>query len=193
MRTFGIGRFCASWVIAVQLRTPMRRARPRSPLRAFVLFAFFTYCSFFGANSKGGVFFDPYRMSNKSREAKHGRLRQIARMRRTHGAESDWSTLPGASASSLGVIPVPPPLPDLGDPELCLDFFGQAFNFAVFPNKSRLPLAIGSGVNSKSKAWEWTCGLICVDALRPQWIHRPEEDQSGILFADLPHEIGDCR
>ena len=90
-------------------------------------------------------------------------------------------------------MPAPPPLPGLRDTELYLDFFGQPLDFAVFAHKSRRPLAIGSGNNSKSKARERICEQICVGASHPQWIHRPVVDQLGILFAYLPHKIGDCR
>ena len=90
-------------------------------------------------------------MGNKSRETKQECLRQIAQMRRTHGAESDWSTLLGAAARPLGVRPVAPPLPNLRDPALYLDVFGQTLDYAVFPHKSKHPLALGSDISAKTK------------------------------------------
>ena len=126
-------------------------------------------------------------------EAKQECLRQIAQMRRTHGTESDWSTLHGEAARSLGARPVALPLPNPSDPALYLDFFGQILDFAVFPQKSKHALALGSDINSKSKASEWTCEQMTADALHPQWIHRSLIDQLGILFAYLSHRIGDCR
>ena len=132
-------------------------------------------------------------MSNKSRGAKQERLRQIAQMRRAHCAKSDWSTLLGEAARSLGVRPVAPPLPNLSDPALYLDFCGTTLDYAVSPHKSRCPLAVGSDINTKTKAWECICDQICVEALHPQWARRSKIDQLGILFADLINETGDCR
>ena len=91
---------------------------------------------------------DPYRMSNKSRAAKQESLRRIVQIRRTRGTESDWSVLLGEAARSLGPLPVPPPLPEISDPELFLDFFGSTLDCGVFPRKSRRPLTI----DSKSRA-----------------------------------------
>ena len=91
-------------------------------------------------------------MDNKSRGAKQARLRQIAQMRRTHGAESDWSTLLREVALSPCVRPVAPPLPNLRDPALYLGFFGQTLEYAAFPHKSKHHLATGSDIGAKSKA-----------------------------------------
>ena len=114
-------------------------------------------------------------------------------MLRTNGAKSDWSALLGEAARPLGAQPVPPPLSDLSDPELFLGFFDKSLDFAISPHKSRRPLAIGSGIFSKFLAWGWICEQICVDALHPSWPQRPQVGQPGILFADLFHNIGDCR
>ena len=65
--------------------------------------------------------------------------------------------------------------------------FGQTLEYAAFPHKSKPHLALGSDVSAKSKAWEWSCEQIIVDALRPERIHKPLFDQLGI------HRIGDCR
>ena len=80
-------------------------------------------------------------------------MRQIIQMRRTHGAASDWFTLFGEAARSAAVRPVAPPLADLSDPALYLDFSGETLDYAVFPDKSRRPMAIGSDVTSQTKAW----------------------------------------
>ena len=123
-------------------------------------------------------------MCSDSREVNQECLRQIAQMRRAqiaHGAESHWAAPLGEAARSLAALPVPPPLPDLNEPELCLDS-------AVFPQMSRRP----SAVNSKSRAWGWICEQLCVDASRPGWLHRPPAGHPGSIFADLFHRIGDC-
>ena len=156
------------------------RARPHSPLR----------CLFLVGNSEGGIFFDHLQKGNKSREAEQDGLRQIVQMRRTHGAGSDLPALLGEAARPFGAPPVPPPLPDLGDPGLYLDFFGQILDFAVSPHKSRRPLAIGSGIYSKAQAWEWICDQICMYALCPEWRRRSLADQLGAVFAELFHKIG---
>ena len=70
-RAFRVGR-----VKEVKLRTPMYRARPRTPLHVSALLAFFAHWLFFVANSEGGgAFFGPYRIRHKSREAEQERLR----------------------------------------------------------------------------------------------------------------------
>ena len=132
-------------------------------------------------------------MSNKSREAKQERQRQMVQMRRAHRTESDWSTLIGGAARSLRVRPVAPPLPNLSDPGLRPEFFGHTLDYAISPNKSRGPLAMGADVKSKTDAWDWVCGQICMGALHPQRMLRPQIDQLGILLADLFHKIGNCR
>ena len=78
-------------------------------------------------------------------------------MRRSDRSESDWFTLLGEAARSLGVRPVAPHLPNLSDPALYLDFFGQILDYAVFRYKSKHTLALGSVINSESKDWEWIC------------------------------------
>ena len=136
---------------------------------------------------------DSFRISNKSREAKQECLRRISQTRRTHRAESDCSALPGEAARFLGVLPTPPPLPDLSNPGLFIAFFRQSLDFAVFPHKSRRPMAIGAGSKSKARAWRSISKQICVNALRPAWRHRPLVGQLCIIFADLFHKIGVCR
>ena len=93
-------------------------------------------------------------MDNKPQEAKQECLRRIAQMRRAHGAESDWSTLLGAAARSLGVRPACPPRLKLRDPAAYLNFFGQTLEYAAFPHKSKHHLALGSDIAAKSEAWE---------------------------------------
>ena len=65
--------------------------------------------------------------------------------------------------------------------------------FAVFPRKSRRPLAINTGVNSDARRWERICEKIRVGAMDPEGVHRPLVDQLGALFAQLFHWMGDCR
>ena len=125
-------------------------------------------------------------MGNKSREAKRERLRQIVQMRRAHGAESDWSALIGEAARSLGALPAPPPLPGLSEPLLGLPP-------PVSPQMSRRFSAVGSGVNSKSRAWGWICEQIFQGASPPEWLRRPLAGHLGSIFADLFHMIGGCR
>ena len=149
--------------------------------------------SLLGMQRGGGGFFDSCRMGDKSRAAKQVCLRQIAQMSRTHGTESDWSALLREAAPSLSALPVPPPPPDIRDPQLYLDFFRQTHGFASFPHESRRPLAIGSGIYPKSRAWGWICEQICVGASHPEWRRRPLVDPLGALFADLFQRIGDCR
>ena len=111
-------------------------------------------------------------MSNNSREANQECLRQIALMRPTHGTESYWSAILGEAARSLGFRPAAPPPPNLSDPALRLDFFGQILVYAVFPHITKHALACGSDINSKSKACEWICEQKTVGALRRQRIPR---------------------
>ena len=72
----------------------------------------------------------------------------------------------------MGVRPVAPPRPNLGDPALYLDFFGQTLDYAVFPHESKHPMALGSDISSKTKAWGWICEQITAGDLHPKWIHR---------------------
>ena len=153
MRLFGIGQPRVGWVKEVKLRIRRYRDGPRSLLLVVRSVCVFCCVACFSSGiQRGEIFFDSFRMCNKSREAKKKCLRQIAKMRRTHGAESDWYAPSGEAARPLGALPVPPPLPDLSDPGLHLDFFGQTLDFAVFPHKSRHPLAIGAGINSRNRA-----------------------------------------
>ena len=146
----------------------------------------------FSLGIQWGGNFRSYGVKRKSREAKQECPRHSAQMRRTRRAESDWSALLGDAARSLGVLPVPPPLPDLSDPELYLDFFGQPPDFAAFLHESRHPSAVGSGINSKSRARAWIREQICVGALHPEWRHRPPVGQLGINLAKLFNKIGYC-
>ena len=132
-------------------------------------------------------------MDNKPREAKQECLRRIAQMRRARGAESDWSTLLGEAARSLGVRPACPPRLNLRDPAAYLNFFGQTLEYAAFPHKSKHHLTLGSDIAAKSGAWEWICEQITAGGLHPEWIHGPLIDQLGVVFAYLFHKIGDCR
>ena len=132
-------------------------------------------------------------MTNKSREAKQECQPQIAQMRRTYSAESDSSALLSEAARSLGVLPAPHLLPDPREPGLYVDFLGQTLDFAIFPHESRRPLAIGSGIISKTRAWEWICEQICADALRPEWRHRAFAGQPGVIFANPFREIALAR
>ena len=91
-------------------------------------------------------------MNNKSRGAKQERLRQIAQMRRARVTESALPAVLGEAARSSGVRPAAPPLPNLSDPALYIDFFGQVLDYAGFSHKSERALALGSDINSKSKA-----------------------------------------
>ena len=85
-------------------------------------------------------------MDNKSREAKQERLRQIAQMRRARGTESDRPTLPGEAARALGARPAAPLLPNLSDPALYLDFFGQTLGYATsLPPQVEAPIGVGLG------------------------------------------------
>ena len=132
-------------------------------------------------------------MGNKPQEAKQDCLRQIVQMPRADETESYRATLLGEAARSSGVRPVAPPLPNLSDPALYLDFFGQTLDYAVFPHKSRCPVAAGSDVSSKTKAWGWICVHITLDASQPRRMRRSRFDQFGIFFAGLFHKISDCR
>ena len=126
---------------------------PPSCVFCSFLFAFSSFRFFrFGIQRRG--FPDPIHMGGKSREAKQGCLRQIVHMCRAQGTESDWSAILGEAARALGVLPIPPPLPDLSGPGLYLDSFRQTSEFAVSPHGSRHPLAIGPGINSTTRAWE---------------------------------------
>ena len=132
-------------------------------------------------------------MDNKSRDAKQECLGQIIQLRRAHGAETDWSVLPGVATRSLGVRPVAPPLPNLRDPALFLGFFGQTLDYAVSPHKSKHHMALGSDFGRKSEVWEGVREQITADARHPARVHRPSIVQSGILSADLFRKIGDFR
>ena len=113
-------------------------------------------------------------MDNQSRKATKEYLRQIAQMCRTHGAESDWSTFLGDAARPLDVRPACPPLPNLRDPAACLGFFGQTFEFAVFPRRSKRHLASGSDIfPTRRSGWCWIYYQITADALRPESTHDP--------------------
>ena len=54
-------------------------------------------------------------------------------MRRPQGTGADWSGVLGEAARTLGALPNPPPLLDLSDPRLFLDFLGQTLDCEVFP------------------------------------------------------------
>ena len=192
-RTFSIGWAGTGVVEELKMRT-QRYLPGIRPFARYVLpclrFPHFVVSLW---KSEEGIFFDQIQMGDKSREARLERLRQIAFMRQYQGAQSDWSAITGEADRAPGVLPTPPPLPDLRNPGLYLDFFGPTLDFAVSSRKSRHPLAIGSGINSESRAWEWICEQICVDAPDPAWLRRPFADQRGILFAQLFRKIGACR
>ena len=88
----------------------------------------------------------------------------------------------GAGARALGVLPTPPPLPDLSDPGLLWTDTG----LSLFPHIDlATPSAINSGINPQTREREWICG--------PEWIRRPIVDHFGVSFAELVHKIGACR
>ena len=91
-------------------------------------------------------------MGEKSRRAKLERLRQLVNMCRSQGAESDWSAILREAARTLHVMPTSPPLLYLSDPGLYLDFFGKTLEFAIFPHKSRRPLATNTAIDDKARA-----------------------------------------
>ena len=130
-------------------------------------------------------------MGNSSQAPRRGCLRQIVQMCRSQGSEADWSA-PWVSRP-LGVRPAAPPLPNLSDPALFLDFFAQTLEYAAFPHRSKHHMALGSDIGTKGQAWMWICEQITESATHPEWIHRGLIDQLGILFADLFQKIGDCR
>ena len=94
-------------------------------------------------------------MGDKSRDEKQDCARRIANLFRRRGSEDELSEILGTVARTLGVSPTPEPLPDLSDPGVYLDFFPKTLDFAIFPRKSRRPLAACSGINDKASAWEW--------------------------------------
>ena len=112
-------------------------------------------------------------------------------MRHSQGSESDSPAILREAARALGVSPTPPPLPDPSDSGLYMDFFGQTLDFAVSPHKPRHALAIGSGINSKTRSW--IREKICVDRPDAEWLHRPLADQLVMLFAQVFEKIGNCR
>ena len=61
-------------------------------------------------------------MGNSLQEPRREFLRQIAKMCRSQETEADWSAILGEAARTLGARAIAPPLPDLSDPGLYLDF-----------------------------------------------------------------------
>ena len=57
------------------------------------------------------------------------------------------------AARPLSVRPAAPPLPNLRDPALYLDFFGQTLDYASLPHKSEQYMALGSDISAEPQAW----------------------------------------
>ena len=91
--------------------------------------------------------FDLKRMGDKSRRGQQEWMRRIANLFRERGSAEKRSGLLGAVPQTLGVSPTPTPLPDLHEPSVYIDSSAKAFDFAIFPQVSRLPLAAAAGDN----------------------------------------------
>ena len=117
----------------------------------------------------------------------------MAKLPRGRGPAEEWSVLLGAVARALGVAPTPPPLPDLRDPGIYLNFFLRTLDFVIFPNKNRHPVAVTAGVGDKARAWGRLVGPARTDVPDPEWRRREQIDRLGFIFARLSHKIGDCR
>ena len=99
----------------------------------------------------------------------------------------------GGLARASGAAPALPPSPDFRDPGQYLDFFSRTLDFAIFPRKSRHPLAITAGFGGKARVWGWLVYEVRTGVPDPEWRHRESIDRFGIVLARLFREIGDCR
>ena len=127
-------------------------------------------------------------MAEKMRDESRNWIRS-----RERGSAEAWSVLLGAVAQTLGVAPAPPPLPDLRDPGLYLDFFPRTLDFAICPRISRHPPAISAGIGDKARAWDWWVDQARTGVPDPEWRRRESIDRIGIILARLLRRIGGCR
>ena len=59
--------------------------------------------------------------------------REVVNLSRERGSAAEWPLILGAVTKVLGANPVHPPIPDLRNPDLYLDFFARAQEFAISP------------------------------------------------------------
>ena len=77
---------------------------------------------------------------------------QLPEVTRGIGPTKGWPDLRGNMAVNLVVLPRAVPLPNLGNPEVYLDFPLRMLDFAVSPHLSRHPRAAAAGLGGRKEA-----------------------------------------
>ena len=108
-------------------------------------------------------------MGGKSQDERRERMRRIANLFRERGSAEDRSGLLGAVAQTLGSSPTPALPPDPRQPSQYLDAFAKTADFAIFPRKSRRPLAVAVRINDKARAWEWLYDKVRTGVQTSEW------------------------
>ena len=132
-------------------------------------------------------------MGDKSRDEEREWTRSFVNPFREKGSIGEWSVHLGAVARILGVSPTPPTSSGLRETRLYRDSSAESRGCAIFPRKSRRPLASVSGIHDEARARELLHDQCRTGVQDPQWFHQESVDRIGFIAARLFRKTGCCR